>query len=73
MEIKNGKVYLDETIGSFSVAVDGVYYTDSHNDRIFIPMSLIVHFYEAAKFEHERKRKDISWNDFCNSLFESDT
>lgn len=48
-------------------------YTDSHNNRIFIPMSLIVHFYDAAKFEHERKRKDISWNDFCNSLFESDT
>jgi len=46
-----------------------VTYTDFSGTRIQIPMKLLVHLYEAARYDHERRGTD--WRKFCDSLFEN--
>ena len=72
IKLENGKLNIGKNIGSWSKIqdmVEGDLYsiTDDENNKITIPVSLVVRLYEGLKSIEERNGKD--WKIYCESLF----
>lgn len=66
MEIKNNRIYLEDS-KSFSPIVDSINYTDLSNNKINVPIKLIVRLYEGCKDDFEKR--EINWEEYCSNLF----
>lgn len=66
MEIKNNRIYLEDGKG-FSPIVNSINYTDLSENKISIPIKLVVRLYEECKDVFEKR--GVNWEEYCNNLF----
>jgi len=67
MKTNQNIIELEDANGGMSVQTHGVEYTDETGTRIYVPMKLVVHLYELAKYDLERQ--GYNWLEFTDSLF----
>jgi predicted DNA binding CopG/RHH family protein len=67
VEIKFGTVIYDEKLKNISVDGDVVHFYDEYSTRTRIPIKILAHLYEIAKFDKERQ--GINFEEYVNSLF----
>lgn len=62
-------IFVLEDIAGFSPNTAGVHYRDINGTRVFIPMKVLVHLYDGAKFHLTKNGQTLKWKKFCDSLF----
>jgi hypothetical protein len=65
MKMSNGTVILQE-VKSMSPLADAVAYTDIADNRVVIPLTVIIRLYELSKYDVEKRGGD--WDSYCDHL-----
>ena len=65
MKLINGVVHLEECI-RFYPKTDGIVYTDINNNKIHIPIKLLIRLHEGTKFHYEKN--GWNWEEFCDEI-----
>ena len=64
-------VELEDVRSGWSPVAGGVEYTDQSGARVFIPLKLLVRLHDGAKWHYEKNNRgsEITWDEYCDSLF----
>ena len=68
MKTQGTSIVLEEPKSISVAGLSSIVYIDISGARIQVPMKLLVHLYEVARYDHERR--GIDWKEFCDDLFE---
>lgn len=69
MKISNGRIILSDA-QSYSPSLDFIDYVDINNNKISIPLKLVLRLYEGTKQRVERSGND--WNKITEEIFKKD-
>lgn len=69
MKISNGRIILSDA-QSYSPNPDFIDYIDIDNNKISIPLKLVIRLYEGTKHRVERSGHD--WNKITEEIFKKD-
>lgn len=68
MKTQGTSIVLEDSKTISTAGLHSIIYTDVSGARIQVPMKLLIHLFEVARYDHERR--GIDWKEFCDDLFE---